>query len=115
MCIRDSDYTMYMLISIWEYYCSFGDRAFVEFMWDRVVALYTFLVGRLDENGFVVERPGDWIFMDWSEIDKDGALCAEQILLWQTEQCMAKLCELLGKPTGEHKTRADVLKAKITE
>lgn len=110
-----TDYTMYMLISIWEYYCSFGDRAFVEFMWDRVVALYTFLVGRLDENGFVVERPGDWIFMDWSEIDKDGALCAEQILLWQTEQCMAKLCELLGKPTGEHKTRADVLKAKITE
>ncbi len=111
-----NDYTMYMLISVWEYYCSFGDKEFVEFMWDRVMALYRFLVERLDETtGFVVYRPGDWIFIDWSEIDKDGPLCAEQILLWQTENCMAKLCELLGKPSDEHITRAEALKKRINE
>ena len=110
-----NDYTMYMLISVWEYYHSFGDKAFVEFMWDRIMALYTFLVNRLDENGFVVQRTGDWIFIDWSDIDKDGPLCAEQILLWQTEQTMAKLCELLDKPKEEHMARADALKAKIMQ
>ena len=109
-----SDYTMYMLISVWEYYFSFGDKAFVERMWDRITALYSFLVGRLDEEtGFVVARDGDWIFIDWSEIDKDGPVCAEQILLWQTEQTMAKLCALLGKPDEEHRMRADTLKERI--
>lgn len=109
-----NDYTLYMLISVWEYYESFGDKEFVEFMWDRVLALYDFMYARLDaDTGFMVARPGDWIFIDWADIDKDGPLCAEQLLLWQTENCMAKLCTLLEKPAEKHLARANALKTRI--
>lgn len=110
-----NDYSMYVIISAWEYYFSFGDREFVQFIWKRVKALYDFLHTRLDqETGFVVQREGDWIFVDWSDIDKDGPVCAEQILLWHTEHCMAKLCALVGESgENEHLARADALKENI--
>lgn len=110
------DYTMLMIIAVWEYYFTYGDADFVRFMWKRVKALYDFLHDRLDEEtGFVVRRPGDWIFIDWAEIDKDGPLAAEQILLWQTENVMVKLCELLDRKEEIplHTARADALKARI--
>jgi len=36
---------------------------------------------QLEEHGFIVGRPGDWVFIDWADLDKDGPLCAEQMLL----------------------------------
>ena len=33
-----------------------------------------FCLGRVDEEGLVVERPGDWVFIDWSELDKEGGV-----------------------------------------
>ena len=111
-----NDYTMYTIISVWEYYFSFGDKEFVRFVWDRMVALYHFLTSRLDkETGLVIQNDGDCVFIDWSEIDKDGPISAEQILLWHTENCMAKLCELLDKPSDAHLARADALKKQIME
>ena len=53
---------------------------FIEIYYDRLKALYDFIEGRLDEAGYVCQRPGDWIFIDWSDMDKGGDLCAEQIL-----------------------------------
>lgn len=111
-----NDYTMYVIMSVWEYYYSFGDKEFVSFVWERLSALYSFLASRLDENtGFVVARDGDWIFIDWSEMDKDGPVAAEQILLWHTENCMAKICGLLGftEEANIHHKKADTLKEKI--
>ena len=111
-----ADYSLYVLISLLEYYESFGDKEFVRFMWDRAKALYDFVAGRLDEEtGFLVARDGDWIFIDWSELDKDGPIAAEQILLWHTEKCMAKLCEILGKDGSAHLAKADKLKGLIVE
>ena len=111
-----NDYSAYVIISAWEYYESFGDAEFIRFIWKRVKALYNFIHSRLDEEtGFVVQRPGDWIFIDWSEIDKDGPISAEQILLWHTENCMQKLCALVGENGSVHAERADALRARIME
>ena len=49
--------------------------------------LMEFCEGQLDENGFLVGRENDWIYIDWADMDKTGALCAEQMLFaacWQT-------------------------------
>ena len=81
-------------------------------IWDDVKALYRFIVERLDENGYVVKRDNDWVFIDWSEIDKEGAPCAEQILLWKTCRIMAALSELMGEE-GDYLARADALRENI--
>lgn len=110
-----NDYTLYLIISVWDYYFSSGDTEFVQFVYPRVKALYQFVLGRLDENGFMVQRPGDWIFIDWSPMDKDGPLCAEQILLWKAIQCMDALAKLCGQTGTNFLLQAEKLKALIDE
>lgn len=108
-----NDYSAYLILSVWEYYFSTGDKAFVEEVWDNLHELYRFIVSRLDERGYVVQRPGDWIFIDWANIDKEGAVCAEQILLWQTYNAMAGLSAVLGQDNGAYMRAADVLRRNI--
>lgn len=105
-----NDYTLYLIIGIWEYYFSTGDLDFIRFLFPRVKALFDFAAGRLDEDGQMVRRFGDWIFIDWSEMDKDGPLCAEQILLWKAEECMAGLAGLCGEPSDQYTRMAASLK-----
>lgn len=107
-----NDYSGYLILSVWDHYFATGDREFVASIWPELKALYDFIVGRLDETGYVVKRDGDWIFIDWSDIDKDGALCAEQVILWQVYQVMARLSALMGE-TGDYQEKADKLKENI--
>lgn len=107
-----NDYSAFLIIAVWEYYYATGDKKFVESVWDKVKKLCDFIVGRLDEKGYVVGRKGDWIFIDWGDVDKSGTLCAEQILLWQTYNAMSQLSELFGEENS-FKTKAENLKEKI--
>ena len=103
-----NDYSAFLIISVAEFYRSFGDAEFVSFVLPRVRMLYDYIVSRCDEQGFVVEREGDWIFIDWGTIDQSGPLSAEQILLWKTHLSMAEL-------TGEeaYLDRANTLRERI--
>ena len=112
---RINDYSALLIIGTWEYYFTTGDIDFIKFIYPRAKALYDFIVSRLDENGLVVGRPGDWIFIDWSDIDKSGPLAAEQILLWQAHNAMAWLTEALGGDAKPYTERADRLKTVINE
>lgn len=91
------DYSMYWVISVYNHYQMSGDLEFVKMIWPKVMTMMEFLEGQLDEHGFILGRPGDWIFIDWSEMDKDGALCAEQMLLAVCYRTMSGLTELLGE------------------
>ena len=110
-----NDYTMYAIISLYEHYFATGDEAFVKQLFPRAKGLYDFTVSRLREDGLVVERPGDWVFMDWTEMDKDGAVCAEQILLWRASQTMAEMAKLCGVDGSEYLARAEKLYTLIQE
>jgi len=72
-----------------------GDEEFVKAIYPRMTAMMEFLGGQLDENGFIVGREGDWIFVDWADMDKEGAICAEQMLLAMCYQTMAQADELV--------------------
>ena len=109
-----NDYSALLIIGTWEYYFTTGDAEFIKFIYPRVKELYNFICSRLDENGLVVEREGDWIFIDWSDMDKSGPVAAEQILLWQTHRAMSKLSEVVGE-TGSFECRADKLRETINE
>ena len=108
-----NDYSMYLIIGAYEYYYATGDAQFISLYFDRLHALYEFITGRLDESGYMCHRDGDWIFIDWSDMDKGGPLCAEQILLWQCHKCMAELCALVGKDGVAYKKAADVLQKRV--
>lgn len=108
-----NDYSFYQMIGAWEYLKNTGDTEFVKFIYPRLYELYRFCVSRLDENGFVTKVENDWIFIDWSDhLDKEGAMCAEQILLWRATQCMKELAAVCGE-TCECAVDTDELKNKI--
>lgn len=104
-----NDYSAYMIISVLEYYMTYGDVEFVRAVYKRVKLLYDYIVSRLDENGLVVAREGDWIFIDWSPMDKDGPLCAEQLLLIHTHRAMGKLASIMGESDEKYIARAEAL------
>jgi len=110
-----NDYTLYLILGLWDTYFATGDRAFVAEVWPRFKALYQFVTDRLDEDGQMVYREGDWIFIDWSDMDKDGPLCAEQILLWKTARCMAQLAGLMGEPADRFEQQAARLEKLINQ
>ena len=107
-----NDYSAYLIISVWEHYEATGRLGFLKTVWPNVKALYGFIVSRLDENGYVVPRRGDWIFVDWGVLDKDGPICFEQILLWQVYRVMAKLAAVTGEP-DDYTGRAAALRERI--
>ena len=108
-----NDYSAYLIISAYDYYYSTGDKKFIEIYYPRLKELYGFIDSRLDTHGYVCRRDGDWIFVDWSPMDKSGPLCVEQILLWQCRNAMALLSELVGLDGDVYRKAADKLKRNI--
>ena len=68
---------------------------------------------QIDEHGFITGREGDWVFIDWANMDKEGALCAEQMLFAQCYKAMAELSKILGKDGNEYVTKYEMLHKSI--
>ncbi len=107
-----NDYSAYLIISLAEHYAATGRAGFVRSVWPRVKELYAFIVSRLDENGYAVRRPGDWIFVDWGVLDKESPVCFEQIVLWKAHLSMASLARAMEEP-DRYTEKADALKARV--
>ncbi|MDO4283888.1 MAG: alpha-L-rhamnosidase [Eubacteriales bacterium] len=91
------DYSMYWVIGVLNHYRATLDLAFVRAIYPKVRTMMAFLESQLDGEGFLVGRPGDWIFIDWADLDKDGPLCAEQMLLVMCYRTMAVLGEVAAE------------------
>lgn len=84
------DYSMLWILSVEVYFDSYGDRDFVDFLWPKMESLTALLLSQREEHGFVVGRKRDWVFIDWADFDRDGPLCAEQMLLAEALRVMAR-------------------------
>lgn len=91
------DYTLLWLLGVRAHYEAYGDAGFVRKLWKKAAALMEFCSGQTDENGFLTGRDGDWIYIDWADMDKDGPLCAEQMLYAACMDTMTVICRLCGK------------------
>lgn len=109
------DYTFFWLISLWDYYQTYGDRKFLEQIHEQTEEIMCFCLGRSDEDGFMRGRKGDWIFIDWALMDRTGALCGEQILFAKAMESYSKICRVLGAEDNGCGEKAAKLKKAIQE
>ncbi|MBR3863513.1 MAG: hypothetical protein IKJ19_00130 [Clostridia bacterium] len=115
------DYTLYTLISVWEYYEHTGDKKFLSFIEPIFSEHLNFCLGRVSKDGFICSIPRngehvDWIFVDWGQLpDKKGEVSFEQILFWKAITCSAKIYEILGKDNTKLLEKAEELKTKTNE
>lgn len=103
------DYSMYWINSIEDYYEMTGDMEFVRMIYPKVESMMNYLLAQTEEHGFLYARPGDWIYIDWTEMDKDGMLCAEQFLLARSLQAMATIRGILGMDAGSYLEKKAIL------
>lgn len=110
-----TDYTFLWVIGLREYLLYYGDTDFIKFIYKRAVTLMDYASKRVNKDGFITKVGRDWIFIDWSDMDKDGALCAEQVLFIAANRTMAYLAEKIGEDGEEYKTAADELTEKLNQ
>ncbi|MCK9410978.1 MAG: hypothetical protein M0Q53_01675 [Prolixibacteraceae bacterium] len=88
------DYSYYWMIGIYDHFLYTGDTAFVRQIYPRMKTLMKFCLDRANANGFVEGLPGDWVFIDWAEIEKTGEISFEQLLLARSLEAMALSAKL---------------------
>lgn len=90
------DYSLYFIIGLYEYYMTYGDAEYVRRMYPQAVEIIRFCEGRLNADGFLIGVGHDWVFIDWADMDKDGALCAEQLLFSEAYRVMSCMARVAG-------------------
>lgn len=108
------DYSFYWIMSIYDYYEMTADKEFIQRIYPKMKSLMDFCLSRLDKNGFASKVDDDWIFIDWADMDKTGAVCAEQMLLLRSLETMALCGKILGID-GDYDRQAVILKEKINK
>ncbi len=103
------DYSMYWIISLENYYNMSGDLDFIRMVYPKMESLLRYCMAQTDEQGFIYGREGDWIYIDWAELDKEGTLCAEQLLLARSYEAAASVRRLLGLEAAEFDGRKEAL------
>ena len=103
------DYSILWVISVYNHYMMTGDREFLAQVFSKMKSMMDYLMDQTDENGFIYERPGDWIFVDWSEIDKEGPTAAEQLFLVAGYQALVACGKVLGLKVSNYQKEAERL------
>ena len=107
------DYSLFWILGVLYHYEAYGDLKFVRQVYPKMCSLMEFCEEQLDENGFLVGRENDWIYIDWADMDKTGALCAEQMLFAACWQTMAKVSAALGEENPEYMEKYERLIGQI--
>lgn len=109
------DYSLLWIISIKEHYETYGDLDYLHFIWPKMVSLMDLFEKQRNDDGFLVGRENDWIYIDWADFDRDGPLCAEQMLYIEAFRCMSYLAGVM-EASAESKVyarKAEELREKV--
>ena len=96
---RIMDYTFYWFDAVEKYRLYSGDPYIARQVYPRMKTLLEFALGRLDAAGRPVDRPGDWMFIDWATepLHNTGGVTAfEQMLLVRALEATAALAKEVG-------------------
>ncbi|MDV0431044.1 alpha-rhamnosidase [Lactiplantibacillus sp. DA1] len=103
------DYSMLWVIGVLNHYQMTGDREFLKIIYPKLESMVQYFIQQTNEHGFIYGRKNDWIFVDWSEMDKQGTVAAEQILLLEDYKTIMTCGEVLGKDVAGYQAKYDQL------
>ena len=107
------DYSLYWIMTVSDYYDTFGDADFVKAIWPRVKSLMDYCCQSVNDEGFLIGQPKDWVFVDWADMDKGGAMSAEQILYIKALEAAARCAEIAGVDGTEYAKKAAFIREKL--
>ena len=108
------DYTPYTFLAVLDYYEHTGDAAFLRQIFPILSEHLRFVLGRRNEDGFLYKQENDWVHVDWNEnLNTDGEVCFEQILLWAMLKAYDAICGAIGENSGGCEETAEELKKRI--
>lgn len=107
------DYSLFWILGVKEHFDAYGDRAFLEQVYPKMLSLMEFCEKSLDERGFLMSRMGDWTFVDWADFDKNDPFGAEQMLLAACWGTMDWVSQALGQDGSRFRQRRADLVANI--
>lgn len=96
------DYSLLWINMLHEHYFSYGDTEFLCRIFPLAQAMLSFVETRLNSDGFIEGFPEDWTFVDWTEMDRCGAICAEQMLLAEAYNAMAYMAKELDQSPDQY-------------
>ena len=100
-------------MSISDYYDTFGDADFVKSVWPRVKTLMDYCRASVNADGFIIGQPNDWVFVDWADMDKGGAMSAEQMLFIKALDAAARCAEIAGEDGTQYASEAASVREKL--
>ncbi|MDO5570885.1 MAG: alpha-rhamnosidase [Bacteroidales bacterium] len=100
------DYSFYWMLGVYEHYFYTGDATFLKNIYPRLVETMDFCISRLNKNNIAEGMPGDWVFVDWAPIEKDGELSFEQLLFLHSLKNIYKSALATGDKQGVEKYKA---------
>lgn len=106
------DYSFYWIISLFDYYMYVGKKDVLEKLYPIAESIMAFTQTRKDENGLLVGKSGDWIFIDWANVDNRGEVCAEQLIYLKALKAMIGIGGMLGKDISFYAAEYDSMKEK---
>ncbi|MNB74288.1 Bacterial alpha-L-rhamnosidase [compost metagenome] len=90
------DYSFYWIMSVQVYYQTTKDMDFIAFIYPRMKSLMDYCIALSDEDGLIRGRKEDWVFVDWADMDKTGAVCAVQMLFAESLKAVWLCGDMLG-------------------
>ncbi len=115
---RIMDYTWYWFEGVRNYALYSGDERFFRQIYPRMKSLMEWGIKRLDADGRPVDRPGDWMFIDWAPKPLEnygGVTSFEQMLLVRALEATAFIAGRIGDEEDRrgYSARAEKLKSEI--
>ena len=96
------DYTLYWLMTLERYGWYFGDDQFVQESIGKAEEMLNALEATESPEGWLIPRASDWLFLDWAEMRKEGAVSALQFLYIWALRSMEQLASRMNRP-GLHR------------
>jgi alpha-L-rhamnosidase len=92
------DYSLWWPIALDLHRLHIGEHPEIAGLWPQARELLAGLERRCDDDGLIRAEAGDWVFIDWVELRKDGISTAVQVLWRWALAAFARLALAAGDP-----------------
>ena len=93
------DFSLIWTITIWDYFHQTGDASLFAEQWPRIERLLGYFTGEgRGKNGLLRFDPRYWLFLDWTEIQKDGTSTLLNLWYFHALDCMTELADAAHMP-----------------